>query len=40
MGEEKCCPCEAVKELQKKYEEVQERLYEGNRFKRDKRKAY
>ena len=30
MGEEKCCPCEAVKELQKKYEEIQQRLYEGN----------
>ena len=30
MGEEKCCPCESVKELQKKYEEIQERLYEGN----------
>ena len=29
MGEEKCCPCESVKELQKKYEEIQERLYEG-----------
>lgn len=30
MGEEKCCPCESVKELQKKYEEIQEKLYEGN----------
>lgn len=30
MNEEKCCPCEAVKELQKKYAEVEKRLYDGN----------
>ena len=30
MNEEKCCPCEAVKELQKKYEDVEKRLYDGS----------
>lgn len=28
--EEKSCPCEAVKELQEKYEDIQKRLYEGS----------
>lgn len=30
MNEEKCCPCDAVKELQAKYEIVQEKLSQGS----------
>ena len=30
MNDEKCCPCEAVKDLQAKYEIVQEKLSQGS----------